>query len=122
MLRRGGFANYMPEVMSTYRIHEGGIWSTSDSKLRFNLSKNIEDFIYSKFANSHPMLSTNRKKQFYLSFAKSLLIESYLKESLLAYNIYLKAENDLIALSTNTMRILVLGLKIYISGLKKWLR
>ncbi len=75
ILSDGSLARYMPEIMSTYRVHTGGVWSMVDVRKKYFMSHLAEDIIISKYYPIKRLkpLITRRQTAFYKYYAVELL-------------------------------------------------
>lgn len=71
ILSDGSLGRYFPDVMATYRIHSGGIWSMVNIKKKYNLSKPAEEIIVSKYGRIPHLKNqiAQREVDYYLYFA-----------------------------------------------------
>lgn len=114
-LENGKTALYIDEVMSAYRIHEGGIWSMKPASYRFLQAEIIEDYIDQKYRKIYPILIKNRINNFYFSQSIQLLQSHFYMLSVRVYFKYVKKENSLRNGVINSLRYF----KWFILGLCK---
>jgi glycosyltransferase involved in cell wall biosynthesis len=94
-LENGGSAIFIPDVMSHYRIHEGGIWSMKPASNRFLQAEVIEKYLFNRYKTIYPDLILARFINFYFAHSIQLLISRYYKLSVSAFYKYLKQETSL---------------------------
>lgn len=75
VLSDGSLARYMPETMSTYRVHAGGVWSMVNIRKKYFMSHIAENIIINRY---YPMerlkpLITKREVDFYKFYSVQLL-------------------------------------------------
>ncbi len=75
ILSDGSLARYMPETMSTYRVHEGGVWSMVNIRKKYFMSHIAENIIINQY---YPMeqlkpLIIKREVGFYKFYSVQLL-------------------------------------------------
>jgi glycosyltransferase involved in cell wall biosynthesis len=75
ILSKGTLGRYMPDVMATYRIHEGGVWSMVDIRKKYFMSRKAEDILINCYYSSHELrrLITKRERFYYHFFSKELV-------------------------------------------------
>lgn len=71
VLSKGALGRYFPDVMATYRIHEGGVWSMADIREKYRLSRRAEDILVDKYYNNPGLrkLIAKREAVYYLFFS-----------------------------------------------------
>ena len=94
-LENGKTALYINEVMSTYRIHEGGIWSMKSASYRFMQAEIIEDYIDNKYRKDYPILIQDRINNFYFSQSILLVQSHFYMLSVRVFFKYINKENSL---------------------------
>ena len=75
ILSNGTLGKYLPDVMSTYRVHEGGVWSMVDIRKKYFMSRQAEDIIIDKYYPTESLkpLITKREAVFYKYYAVEML-------------------------------------------------
>ena len=110
LLKNGGFAMYINEVMSVYRIHEGGIWSNKNAIQKFELSLKTEKFIEKLYFRKYPKEIRNRLLLYYTQNSINLINAKHFIQGFkclgltFKYEIFSKSQLRLI-LSVNKMLI-----------------
>lgn len=75
VLSDGSLARYMPEPMSTYRVHAGGVWSMVNIRKKYFMSHIAENIIINRYYPIERLkpLITKREVAFYKFYAVELL-------------------------------------------------
>lgn len=70
-----GTIKYLPEVMSAYRVHGGGVWSSQSEIYKEKENLNFYSLLQNHFSNnSHTLQAINKKKKYvYYSLARKLV-------------------------------------------------
>jgi glycosyltransferase involved in cell wall biosynthesis len=104
LLEQGSKAIYIPEVLSIYRIHPGGVWSMKSKTERFLQSELIEKLIYQHFSVRFPNLVLERYLNFYSSESINLVRSKSYKQGFYGFGKYLKKENSMPMKLLNSLR------------------
>jgi glycosyltransferase involved in cell wall biosynthesis len=94
LLREGGTAVYINEIMSASRVHSGGIWSQKKASEKFKLQLATENKIKNNFYASHAYYLNMRFKSFFRDFTFELAKEKDLKMALNSFFEYYKYEKS----------------------------
>lgn len=75
LLSNGTLGRFMPDVMATYRIHEGGVWSMVDIRKKYFMSRKAEEILIKRYYKSNTLrpLITKRERFYYKFFSKELV-------------------------------------------------
>lgn len=103
-LEKGKTALYINEVMSVYRIHEGGVWSMKSPSYQFLQAEIIENYIEQRYSKRYPIFVQDRLKNFYFSQSIQLLIAHFYRLSAIAFLKYVKKESSLFKGLKNILR------------------
>ena len=70
-----GNIKYLPEVMSLYRVHDGGVWSSQNEIYKEQENLNFYTLLQKHFKNKNNILKAikRKKKYIYYSLARKLL-------------------------------------------------
>lgn len=82
LLDNGGYAHYIKETMSAYRIHEGGIESKVNAKKSFCISLKTNNLIEKIYSEKCPNWVNNSSLVFFTSFSIKLLSQRYVSLAL----------------------------------------
>lgn len=103
-LEDGGTAMFITDVMSKYRIHQGGVWSLKSNVSRFIESEILENYLYSKYKPLYPTQIHLRMVDFYYNQSIQLSLSHFYKLSAYSFLKYLKLDVSLIAKCRNFIK------------------
>jgi glycosyltransferase involved in cell wall biosynthesis len=97
LLENGGEAWYLEDVMSNYRVHNGGVWSKKSQKQRILEGSQNHNFIVKRYENRFPKEINERIKQGNLNSAMTLLRENELTHFYKYFKEYIIREKNKLA-------------------------
>lgn len=92
LLEQGSKAIYIPEVLSIYRIHPGGIWSMKSAYDRFRQSEFVEKYIHNRYNSTFPKLVLERYRNYYFNESINLVTSKFYRLSFYCFLKYLRKE------------------------------